>query len=100
MGVYWIPIYGFWAMHDACSNIRAQVSSIIRDKDWYWPVARSDKIIQIQSRLLEALICDFDQAIWNSKKEIYSCAETWERLREKKLVIPWFKVVWFSMAIP
>jgi hypothetical protein len=87
-------------MYDAGSNIRARASSIIRDGEWYWPVARSDALLQIQSRLPEVLICDYDKAIWNSKKEIYSCAETWKSLREKKPVIPWFKVVWFLMAIP
>jgi hypothetical protein len=37
--------------------------------------------------------------LWNSKKGIYSCAKTWEFLRQKKPEVPWFKVVWFPLAI-
>jgi hypothetical protein len=92
--------YGHRAMYDAGSNMGARVSSIIRDVQWYWPAARSESIVQIQSRLPEVLICEADQPIWSSKKGTYSCAETWEFLREKKPIIPWFNLVWFPMAIP
>jgi hypothetical protein len=92
--------YGHRAMYDAGSNVGARVSSIIRDGDWFWPAVRSDSIVQIQSWLPEVLIGEADQPIWNFKKGIYSYGETWDFLREKKPVIPWFKVVWFPMAIP
>jgi hypothetical protein len=56
--------------------------------------------VQIQGRLPEVLIGEADQPLWNSKKGSYSCAESWDLLREKKPDIPWFKVVWFPMATP
>lgn len=76
--------YSYRAMYDARSNVGARVSSIIRDGDWFWPAARSNNIVQIQSRLPEVQISEADLPIWNSKNGIYSCAETWELLREKK----------------
>jgi hypothetical protein len=51
--------------------MEARVSSIIRDGDWFWPVARLDNIVEIQSRLHEVQISEADQFIWNSKNEIY-----------------------------
>jgi len=93
--------YGYKAMCDTGRNMEARVSSIIRDGDWFWPVARLDNIVEIQSRLHEVQISEADQFIWNSKNEIYSCAETLELFREKKkTVISWYKIVWFPMAIP
>jgi hypothetical protein len=72
--------YGHRAVYDAGSNVEARVSSIIRDGEWYWPAARSERIVEIQSRLSEVLICDDDQPIWRSTKGTYSCAETWDFL--------------------
>jgi hypothetical protein len=92
--------YGYRAMYDAGSHVDARVSSIIRNGEWYWPAARSDQLVQIQSRLPEIPIGESDRPIWNSKKGFYSCADTWEFLREKKPVVTWFKVVWFPLAIP
>lgn len=31
---------------------------------------------------------------------MYSCAETWDYLREKADAVSWWKAVWFSVAIP
>jgi hypothetical protein len=87
--------YGYRAMYNAGSHVDARVSSIIRNGEWYWPAARSDQLVQIQSRLPEIPIGESDQPIWNSKKGLYSCADTWEFLREKKPVVTWFKIVWF-----
>jgi hypothetical protein len=55
--------YGYRAIniYEAGSNVGARVSSIIRDGDWFWPAAKSDSIVQMQSRLLRSrllmLIC-------------------------------------------
>jgi hypothetical protein len=73
--------YGYRAMYDAGSHVDARVSSIIRNGEWYWPAARSDQLVQIQSRLPEIPIGESDRPIWNSKKGFYSCADTWEFLR-------------------
>jgi hypothetical protein len=92
--------FGFRAIYDAISHVGARVSSINCDGDWYWPFARSDSIVQIQNRLPEIQLGGADLPIWNSKKGVYSCVDTWEILRAKKPVVSWFKAVWFLMAIP
>jgi hypothetical protein len=53
--------YGYRAMYDAGSHVDARVSSIIRNGEWYWPAARSDDIVQIQSRLPKIPIGETDQ---------------------------------------
>lgn len=83
MGVF-LEKYGYRAMYAAGNHVEARVSSIIRNGEWYWPAACSDQLVQIQSRLLEIPVGESNQPIWNSKKGLYSCAETWEFLRKKK----------------
>jgi hypothetical protein len=92
--------HGFWTIYDAGSSAGAKLSSIIYDRDWFWPCARSESLVEIQSRLPEVDIGVEDLPIWNSRNGVYSCSETWETLREKKPAMDWWKVVWFSLAIP
>jgi hypothetical protein len=92
--------YRFRAIYDARSYAGAKLSSIIRDRDWFWPCARFGSLVELQSRLPEVDIGIEDLPIWNSRNGVYSCSETWELLREKQPVVDWWKVVWFSLAIP
>jgi hypothetical protein len=86
-------VYGYQAIYDAGSSTGAKLSSIIREKDWYWLHARSDILVDIQSRLPEVVIGDIDQPVWKSKKGSYSCSKTWETLRYKLPLVAWWKVV-------
>jgi hypothetical protein len=44
---------------------------------------------------------DHDQPTWSfSKKGSYNCSETWEYIRDKKLPIVWWRLIWFPLAIP
>lgn len=104
-----LDVYGFRVVYDASSNLMlkagsnldAKVSSIVRDGEWFWMGARSDKLVAIQSRLHEVSLGGHDMAVWKSKKVlVYSCSETWEFLREKMPTVSWWKSVWFSKAIP
>jgi hypothetical protein len=60
---YLLDKYGYMTVYDAGHFIGSKLSSIIREKEWYWPNARSDNIVEIQSRLPEVEIGDVDQAI-------------------------------------
>jgi hypothetical protein len=31
---------------------------------------------------------------------VYNCAETWEDIRHKLQHVEWWRLIWFSMAIP
>jgi hypothetical protein len=37
--------------------------------------------------------------VWKSKSGVYSCGETWNLLRTKFHVVPWWQVVWCPLAI-
>lgn len=52
----------------------AKLSTIIRNEEWYWPYARSDRIVDIQSKLMEEEIGNSDLPMWRCKKGEYTCA--------------------------
>jgi hypothetical protein len=42
-----------------------------------------------------------DQPTWSiSTRGIYNCAETWEHIRYKLPQVTWWRLIWFSLAIP
>jgi hypothetical protein len=97
---YLLDRYSYRTVYDAGRDIGPKLSSIIRNDEWYWPSARSDNLVEIQSRLPEVVIGGDDFPIWKGSKGVYFCAETWDQLRVKLHVVEWHKVVWFSQAIP
>jgi hypothetical protein len=93
--------YGFRAVYDAQSSVEARLSSVIHDGEWVWRPARSEALVDIQTRLTEIKLGHCDKPIWiASRKGIYVSSDTWEALREKRDQIEWWKIVWFSLAIP
>jgi len=86
---YLLDCFGFCAVHDSSIPLDAKVSKIIKGGDWYWPFARSNTIVEIQSRLPVILIGGEDLAVWHSPNGAYSCAATWDQLRVKLLVVAW-----------
>jgi hypothetical protein len=81
--------------------VEAKLSSVISNGEWYWKPARSDDLVEIQSRLNEVKLGLQDNPLWTaSKKGIYVSADTWEFLREKRAEAVWWKLVWFPLAIP
>ena len=38
-------------VYDAASNLQAKVSSVIQNKEWCWCPARSEDMVEIQSKL-------------------------------------------------
>jgi hypothetical protein len=39
--------YGHRVVYYAGSSVNAKLSTIIRNGDWYWPGARSDKLVEL-----------------------------------------------------
>ncbi|XP_059455969.1 uncharacterized protein LOC132186126 [Corylus avellana] len=96
-----IEQYGFRVVYDAQSNIKAKLSSVIYNEDWFWRPARSEALVDIQARLSEVCLGQFDKPVWTvSKKGVYDSAETWEALKKKNVEVVWWKLVWFPLAIP
>jgi hypothetical protein len=50
--------YGFRIVYDASCSIGPKLPSIIRNGEWFWPNARSESLVEIQSRLPEVDIGD------------------------------------------
>jgi hypothetical protein len=85
---------------DGAIEMQAKLDVIIKNGSWFWPHARSDELVEVQSKLFEVEIGATDLPIWNSKSDQYNCADTWELLREKWPVVGWWKLIWFPNAIP
>jgi hypothetical protein len=77
------------------------MSSVLRDKTWYWQPARSEDLVKVQSQLPMVSIGENDQPTWSiSTRGIYNCVETWEHIRYKLPQVTWWRLIWFSLAIP
>jgi hypothetical protein len=94
-----INVYEQITVYDAGHGIGPKLDSIIKNGFGYWPSARSDAIVAIQSRLPEVELGGLDQAIWDSKSGQFSNAETWDKLRIRYPVVDWYNIVWFASAI-
>jgi hypothetical protein len=69
--------YGYRVVCDAQSRVEAKVSSVILNGEWYWRPARSDDLVEIQSRLHEVRLGLYDKSLWTtSRKGVYVSAET------------------------
>jgi len=62
---YLLDTYGFWVVYDVFYLLK---------KDWFWPSARSEDLVAIQSKLPEIILGDTDKSLWNSSRGTYSCA--------------------------
>ena len=84
-------------VYDAQSNIEAKLSSVICNGEWFWRPARSDSLVEIQAKLSEVCLGQYDNPVWTiSKKGVYVSHETWKALRKKNAEVFWWKVIWFS----
>ena len=94
-------VYGHRTVYDAASSINAKVNSVFHNNEWCWKPARSEDLVDIQSKLSMVHIGDCDKAIWmlNSSSK-FTCADTWQHLRVKQIEVNWRKLVWFTNAIP
>jgi len=95
-----LDTYGYRIVYDTGSNLDARVSSVLIDRRWVWPPARSDLIVEIQNRLCDVAIGERDIPVWKTSRRIYSYYETWNCLRTKFTEVAWSHVVWFPLAIP
>jgi hypothetical protein len=87
-------------VYDSGIPLKSRLSTIIKDGDWFWPYARSNNIVEIQSRIRKIALGGSDLPVWNCSSGTYSCAAAWEKLRVKRHVVEWWKIVWFSFSIP
>lgn len=97
---YLLESYGYRVLYDSGISKDARLSSIIKNKDWFWQGVRSDDLVAIQSRLPEITFGVSDLPLWKSSNGKYSCVATWKNLRNKLPEVDWWRLVWFYLAIP
>lgn len=44
--------YAHRLVYDAGSKVEARLASVLKSKEWYWPAARSDEMISVQSKFV------------------------------------------------
>jgi hypothetical protein len=88
-------------VYDSLSRLDARLESVLRNGNWCWKSARSDSLVEIQSRLSEIRLSASDKPIWTiSRSGSYTCANTWDFLPKKKIVVEWWSLVWLNFDIP
>jgi hypothetical protein len=50
-------------VYDSGFSKEAKLSSIILNGDWFWPSAKSDTLVEIQSKLPKITLGDFDRPV-------------------------------------
>jgi hypothetical protein len=90
----WHPVgllikkHGFRVVYDAQNNIKAKLSSVICNGEWFRRPVKSEALVDIQARLSEVCLGQCDNPVWTvSKKGVYVSSDTWEALRKKNAYI-------------
>lgn len=60
--------YSYRIVYDAGSKVDAKLVSVLKDKSWIWPPARSVELVHIQSQLPLVRIGDVDKPVWSISK--------------------------------
>jgi hypothetical protein len=69
--------YGYRIIYDSQSLLDSKLDSVLRNGVWCWKPARSEALVDIQSRLLEVHLGTFDKPIWSiACKGIYVSVDT------------------------
>jgi hypothetical protein len=93
--------YGYRVIYDSQSRVDAKLSFVLLNGEWCWKPARSDDLVDIQSRLPEIQLGDSDKPVWTiARNGAYVSSDTWNFLRKKKPEVEWWPLVWFPQAIP
>ncbi|XP_062169099.1 uncharacterized protein LOC133875111 [Alnus glutinosa] len=69
--------FGFIIVYDFCSNLEAKLSSVLKDGIWCWRLARSEDLVEIQTKLSEVPLGIVDSPVWTiSHSSVYVSADT------------------------
>jgi hypothetical protein len=72
----------------------ANLDSIMKNDMWCWKPARSDTLVESQSRLLEVQLGVVDRPIRTiSRSGSYVSANTWNFFRQRKYVVAWWSLI-------
>ncbi|KAL0011059.1 hypothetical protein SO802_006167 [Lithocarpus litseifolius] len=83
------------------SASRAKVSIVLDKDNWIWNPARSESLVNIQSKLSLVEIGNEDRPVYITEKTgKHSCVGPWNCVRKKCPKVKWWKMIWFPIAIP
>jgi hypothetical protein len=93
--------FGFRVIYDSNSRLDAKLDTVLKQGEWCWRPARFEDLVAIQSRLMDVPIGEVDKPVWTlARSGLFTCANTWNHLRKKKMAVSWWPVVWHSFDIP
>jgi hypothetical protein len=79
--------FGYRVIYDSHSKLEAKLESVLKQGEWCWRPARSEKLVAIQSRLPDVPIGVVDKPIWTiARSGTYVRANTWNYLRKEKII--------------
>jgi hypothetical protein len=82
---------GYQVISYAHSRLDARLSTVITDGEWFWGPARSDSLVEIQSKLSMLTLGGNDIPKWMVYKSgNYCSADTWEALRDRHPDMEWW----------
>jgi len=62
-----LDTFGYRIVYDSGFPLQSKLDVIIKNGKWFWPRARSNAIVEVQSRLPDVDIGDADLPMWNSR---------------------------------
>lgn len=91
-----IQKFGHRVVYNSGSFANSKLASVIQDGH-----ARSESLVTILSQLPLIEIGDEDTTRWvSSKTYVFSVSSAWDQIRTQRPKFDWWKVIWFSQAIP
>jgi hypothetical protein len=85
--IHLLEYFGHRIIYDSGFPLQSKLEVVIKNGEWFWPLARSDALVEVQSKLHEIELGVADLAVLNAKNGQYNCADTWEKLREVHSVV-------------
>jgi len=78
---YLLDQYGYIIVYDSGFSLNTKLAAVIKNGNWFWAIARSNSLVDIQSQLHEVALGYIDEPVSDSRNGKYTCVETWGKLR-------------------
>ena len=99
-----LPQFEDRVIYDSALSRQANVSSIITNGQWVWPIANSPDLLILKQAIPPTMVPQIsqrDEVIWSSSSSgRYSTKIAWTALRDRHSLVTWHKLIWFPKAIP
>ncbi|GJZ65006.1 reverse transcriptase domain-containing protein [Tanacetum coccineum] len=79
------------------------VADLIINGTWAWPPLRTDKAPKLEQLVVPNIVDSKDVLQLRGANGVlsrFSVAKVWEAIRPRGTHVDWFRIIWFSHAIP